>query len=136
MFAQPDGDLDRDSDAVIAEHKPLQRLVPELVVADGWNDEPSCLRRCVLLAVNDDVRDVGSSWRGLRRACLRVVVAAEEVMRACGRDALEKIRDGCEARVAAALVIERPVTKEGELRPVEGVKFVFTEFSVEHVVRW
>ena len=42
-------------------------------------------------------------------------------MRAGGRDALKKIGDGGEARVAGALVVERAVAHEVELRPVEGV---------------
>jgi hypothetical protein len=106
VFAQPDGDLDRDSDTVIAEHKPLQRLMPELVVAYGWNDECSCLRRCIFLAVHDDTRDVRPRRRGLRSACLGVVVAAEEVVRASGRDVFEKLRDGRKVSVARTLLVE------------------------------
>ena len=51
---EPDGDLDRDRHAVVGEHEVLQRLVTELVVADGRNDEGGCLGRCVLLCVDDD----------------------------------------------------------------------------------
>ena len=107
VFTQPDGDLDRDSDTVIAEHKPLQRLMPELVVADGWNDECRCLRRCVLLAIHDDTRDVRPNGRGVRCACFGVVVAAEEVVRASGRDVFEKLRDGRKVSVACTLLVER-----------------------------
>src|SRR5207253_1720883 len=40
---QPDWDLDRDGNAVVAEHEALQRLVAQLVVAYRWNDERGCV---------------------------------------------------------------------------------------------
>jgi hypothetical protein len=121
VFAQPDGDLDRDGHAVIAEHKPLQRLVSELVITDGWNDECSCLRRCVLLAIHDDTRDVRPNGRGLRCACFGVVVSPEELVWATRRDIFQKVCDGREACVAGPLVVERSRAQELELRAVEGV---------------
>src|SRR5438876_2677432 len=42
-LVEPDRNLDRDRGTVIGEHEVLQRLVTELVVADGRNDEGGCL---------------------------------------------------------------------------------------------
>ena len=58
-LCQPDRDLDRDRHAVVGEHELLQRLVTQLVVADGRNDEAGDARRHVLFAVDDDARDIG-----------------------------------------------------------------------------
>jgi hypothetical protein len=44
-LGKPDRDLDRDRDAVVGEHEMLERLVPQLVVADGWDDECRRLHR-------------------------------------------------------------------------------------------
>jgi hypothetical protein len=44
-----------------------------------------------------------------------VVVSAEEVVWACARDALEKISDGREARVAGSLVVEHAATDKIQL---------------------
>jgi hypothetical protein len=52
---------------------------------------------------------------------LRVVVAAEEVVRTVRRDALEVIGDGRKPRVPAVLVVERTGAEKVQLRPVEGV---------------
>ena len=46
-----------------------------------------------------------------------VVVSAEEVVWACGRDALENISDGREARVAGSLVVERAARDKIQLWP-------------------
>ena len=50
------------------QHEFLQRLVPQLVVADGRDDEAGDAGRDVLLAVHDDARDVGECGPRLRRA--------------------------------------------------------------------
>jgi hypothetical protein len=46
---------------------------------------------------------------------VQIVVSAEEVVWACGRDALEKISDGREARVAGSLVVEHAATDKIQL---------------------
>ena len=102
-LGQPDRDLDRDRHAVVGEHEPLQRLVTQLVVADGRNDERGDVRRGVLLAVDDDARDVGECRVRLRCARFRIIFAPEQVVRTRRRDALEKIRERGEARVAGRL---------------------------------
>jgi hypothetical protein len=56
--------------AVVSKHEPLHGLVPELVVADGWNDERGGFSSGVLLAIHNDVRDISPCRLGLRRACL------------------------------------------------------------------
>ena len=45
----------------------------------------------------------------------------EEIMRAVGRDALKKIGERGEARVAVTLVVEEPSAEKVEFRPMEGV---------------
>ena len=112
---EPDRDLDRDGHAVVGEHEALQRLVPQFVVADGRDDERGRVGGGVLFAVHDDARGVGECWARLRGARLWIVVACEQVVRARCRDALQKIRDGREARVAGSLVVERATTHELEL---------------------
>jgi hypothetical protein len=51
---EPDGELDSNRDAVVAEHESLERLMTQLVVADGRNDERCRLRRRVFLAIHND----------------------------------------------------------------------------------
>ena len=51
----------------------------------------------------------------------RVVLGAEEIVRADERHGLEEIRERREARVAGALVVELAAAQQLELRPVEGV---------------
>ena len=41
---EPDRDLDRNGDAVVGQHEPLQCLVTQLVVANRWNDESCAMR--------------------------------------------------------------------------------------------
>jgi len=98
IFGEPDRDLDRNRDAVVGEHEALQRLVTKLVVPDGRNDERGRFCRCILLSVDDDARDAGECGLRLGSARLRIIVAAEEVVRAAGRDALKKIGQLCEPR--------------------------------------
>jgi impB/mucB/samB family protein len=58
LSVEPNGELDRDRHAVVGEHEVLQRLVPQLVVADRGDDERSCVGCRVLFAVDDDARRV------------------------------------------------------------------------------
>ena len=82
VFGEPDGNLDRDRARVIGEHEILQRLVPQLVVADGGNDQRRGLGRRVLFAIDDEAIDIGERGLRLRGARLRIVVAAKQLVRA------------------------------------------------------
>ena len=55
----------------------LQRLVAQLVVADGGNDQRGGFGRRVLFAIDDEVVEVGECGLRLRGAGLRIVLAAE-----------------------------------------------------------
>ena len=62
VFREPDWNLDGDRARVICEHKNLQRLAPQLVVADGGNDQCcGCCRR-VLFAIDNEAVDIGERW--------------------------------------------------------------------------
>jgi hypothetical protein len=50
-----------------------------------------------------------------------IVISAEEFVWACGRDALEKISDGREARVAGSLIVKRAATDKIQLWAVVGI---------------
>ena len=119
LSVKPDRDLDRDRDAVVGEHEPLQRLVTQLVVADGRNDQVGDARRGVLFAVDDDARDVGE--RRVRLRCAAAILCAEQIVRTDERHRFEKIGERREARVATALVVELAAAQELELRPMERV---------------
>ena len=47
LFSKPDRHYDRERHAVIDAHEALQCFVPQLVVADGGNDEAGRFGRCV-----------------------------------------------------------------------------------------
>ena len=103
----------------LIEHELLQRLVTQLVVADGRDDEAGDARRDVLLAVDDDARDVGECRTRLR--CTALDPRSGRVVRADERHGLEEIRERREARVAGALVVELAAAQTLQLRPMERV---------------
>ena len=119
-FGEPDRDFDGERHAVVREHEALERLVAELVVADGRNDERGRVGRGVLLAVDDDAR--GSANAG--RACdARALGSSSLVKRSCGQTVGTLSRKSAtlrEARVAFALVVERALAQEIALRAVVG----------------
>ena len=82
VFGEPDGNLDRDRARVIREHEILQCLVPQLVVADGRDDERGGLGRRVLFAIDDEAVDIGECGLRLRGARFRIVLSSEELVRA------------------------------------------------------
>ena len=82
VFGEPDGNLDCDRARVIGEQKILQRLVSQLVAADGGNDQRRGLGRSVLFAVDDDAAEIGECGTRLRGARLRIVLSSEELVRA------------------------------------------------------
>ena len=92
VFGEPDGNLDRDRARVIGEHKILQRLMAELVIADGGNDQRRGLGRRVLFAIDDEAVDIGKRWLRLRSSGLRIVVAAKQIVRASIGTAQETTR--------------------------------------------
>ena len=101
---------------VIGEHEILQRLVPQLVVADGGNDQRRGLGRRVLFAIDDEAIDIGKRWLCLRGARLRIVVAAKQLVRARARNLLKKGRERFKAlmlRIAAQKRELRSVIGEG-----------------------
>ena len=69
--------------------------------------------RGVLFAVDDEARDVRERRMSLRGACFRVIVSAEQIVRALGRDASRKSASGRKRAVApaGALVVELPLRK-------------------------
>ena len=72
--------------------------------------------RCrVLFAVDDDAARIGERGTRLRGAGLRIVFAAEELVRACGGNVFEKCCERLEAPVL------RIATQERELRAMIGV---------------
>ena len=81
-LVEPDRNFDGDRYAVVGEHEVLQRLVPQLVVADGRDDERRGLGRRVLLAIDDDARDVGERRMSPARRAPLDRRRAEEVVRA------------------------------------------------------
>ena len=63
----------------------LERLVSQLVGADGGNDQRRGLGRRVHFAINDEAIDIGECGLRLRSARLRIVLSSEELVRArCG----------------------------------------------------
>ena len=64
-----------------------QRLVTQLVVADRRNDQVGDVRSGVLLAVDDDVRDIGKGRMRLR--CSAALFNAEEFVRTNERGDIE-----------------------------------------------
>ena len=104
VFGEPDGNLDGDRARVIGQHEILQRLMPQLVVADGGNDQCRGLSRRVLFAIDDEAVDIGERGLRLRGAGLRIVLAAKQIVRARGRNILEERRERFKApmlRIAA-----------------------------------
>src|SRR5262249_53863735 len=67
-LGEPDRNFNGDGGAVVDERDFLQRLMPQLVVADRRNDEGGDVRRCILLTIDDDARDVCEFGVRLRRA--------------------------------------------------------------------
>ena len=82
VLGKPDGNLDGDRARVVREHEILQRLVPQLVGADGRDDERGGFGCRVLFAVDDDAVRIGECRARLRGAGLRIVFAAKELVRA------------------------------------------------------
>jgi hypothetical protein len=119
LLIKPDRNLDCEGRAVVGEHKVLWGLVAPLVVADGPDDEGGGISGRILLAIDDDARDVGEFRVRLRGASFGIVIATEEVMRTGIRDALKEIDNWCEARITEPLVVERASARGLELRPVE-----------------
>ncbi len=58
-FVKPDRYLDGNRHAVVGEHKLLQCLVPQLVVAHGRDNESGSVGCRVLLSIDDDAAGVG-----------------------------------------------------------------------------
>ena len=118
---------------VIGEHKILQRLVPQLVVADGGNDERRGCGRRVLFAIDDEAIDIGKRWLCLRGAGLRIVFAAKQLVRARARNILKKSRERFKALVL------RIAAQKRELRAVigEGVDLAVIELDrADGLRRW
>jgi hypothetical protein len=115
---EPDRDFDRHRHAVVAQLETLQRLMAQLVVANGWDDQRSGISRRVLLAVNDDARRVCPRWRRLRRPRLRVVITTKQVVWARRRNALQEVGEPGEGGVASSFVVESICTNEVKLRPM------------------
>ena len=107
---------------VIDEHKILQCLVAEPVVADGGNDQRRGFGRRILFAVDDEAIDIGERWLRLRGAGLRIVVATKQIVRARGRNFLEKRRERFKVlvlRIAAQKRELRAVIGEGVDLPIK-----------------
>jgi hypothetical protein len=121
-FREPDRHFDGERDAVVGEHEALERFVTQFVVADRRNDKCGRLGRCVLLAVDDGMRSIREFGSGLGSARLEILFSREQLVRADGGDAFEKVGDRCEACSRAgtrsALVVECAVSEEVELRAV------------------
>ena len=114
VFGEPNRNLDCDGARVIREHEILQRLVPQLVVADGGNDERGGSVAVFSLRLMMRRSDVGECGLRLRGAGLRIVFAAKQFVRACGGNVFEK---GCERFEALVL---RIAAQKCELRAVIG----------------
>ena len=91
------GILDCDRARVLREQKLLQRLVPQLVVADGGNDQRRGLGRGVLFAIDDEAIDVGERGLCLRGARLWIVLSSEEFVRTGRGDVFKESRECFEA---------------------------------------
>ena len=116
VFGEPDGNLDGDRARVIGEHEILQRLMAELVIADGGDDQRCGFGRRVLFAIDDEVIEIGKRWLRLRGAGLWIVVAAKQIVRARARNILKKGRECFKAlvlRIAAHKCGLRSVIGEG-----------------------
>ena len=90
--------------------------MPQLVVADGGNDQRRGLGRRVLFAIDDEAIDIGERRLRLRGAGLRIVVAAKQLVRARGRNILKKRRERFKAlmlRIAAQKRELRAMIGEG-----------------------
>ena len=81
VFGEPDRNLDCDRTRVIGEQKILQRLVSQLVAADGGNDQRGRIGRGVLFAVDDNAIGIGECRVSLRGAGLWIVLFSEELVR-------------------------------------------------------
>ena len=104
VFGEPDRNLDCDGARVVREQKILQRLVPQLVVADGGNDQRRSLGRGVLFAIDDEAIAIGECRLCLRGARLRIVLSSEEFVRTGRGDVLKERRERFKAlmlRIAA-----------------------------------
>ena len=99
-FFEPDGNFNCDGHAVIREHELLQHFVAQLVVADSRNDQSGCVGRGVCLRVYDEVGHVRERGARLRCTRLRIVVAAEKIVSACGRNRNQEIGEWGEMRIA------------------------------------
>src|SRR5271166_5541878 len=58
VFGKPNRNLDGNGARVVREHEILQRLVPQLIVADGRDDECGGLGRRILFAIDDEAVDI------------------------------------------------------------------------------
>jgi hypothetical protein len=88
---EPDRDLDGERHAVVSEHEALERLVTQLVVADGRNDKGGRLGRRVFLASDDGVRGIREFRSCLGRARFDIFLSGEERVRARCGNAFEEV---------------------------------------------
>ena len=104
VIGEPDRNLDRDGARVIRKHEILQRLVPQLVVADSGDDESRRGRCRVHFAIDDEAVDISERRLRLRGARFRIAILAKQFVRARRRNVLQKGRESLEAlmlRIAA-----------------------------------
>jgi len=99
----------------------LQRLVAQLVIADGRYDERGRLGRGILSEVDGGARGIGESRRRLGGSGLGVLFPSEQIVRAITRHTFEKVCERSEMGVPAALVIKDAGAEEIELGAMIGV---------------
>ena len=128
VFGEPDGNLDGDRARVIRQHKILQRLVSQFVVADSGDDQRRGLGRRILFAIDDEAVDIGERRLRLRGAGLRIVLAAEEFM----RPMREKFEECCERFKALVL---RIAAQKRELRTMIGESVDLAMIQLDRVDR-
>jgi TPR repeat protein len=100
--------------------------MPELVVADGRNDERGGLRCGILFAIDDDARYIGERWVGLRRSGLGIVLATEQVVAKQELAGIFSSNEyGIKPRYAEALRLYHEAMAAGDLGAASGLGLMY-----------